>query len=109
MNKHIGDIVEGNHPKVTNGGKLVRQFLESDKYMLVNASKLSEGGPFTRYDPSDKNNDDKKSLLDVVIVSSALKPYISKLTIDSKLMFTPFRVKKNSNPIFPEKCSSKEG
>ena len=49
------------------------------------------GGPFTRYDPSDENDDNKKSALGLVIVSTELVKYVEKLEIDSKKLFTPFR------------------
>ena len=48
FNKHLGDIIPGNHQKCSFGGKLVKTFLKSDKYVLVNATEKAEGGPFTR-------------------------------------------------------------
>ena len=36
LNKHVGDLIEGNHDKVTAGGKLVRDFLSNNEYILVN-------------------------------------------------------------------------
>ena len=35
MNKHVGDIIEGNHDKVTFGGRLIKKLLETEKYELV--------------------------------------------------------------------------
>ena len=46
------------------------------------------GGPFTRYDVTDPDNEDKKSLLDYVIVSSNLVKYVEKLEIDKNLLWT---------------------
>ena len=40
-----------------------------------------------RNDPSEPNNDKKKSALDVVIVSERLVKYIEKLEIDSNLQY----------------------
>ena len=53
INKHVGDIIEGNHDKVTFGGRLIKKLLETEKYELVNSTKKVVGGPFTRYDPAD--------------------------------------------------------
>ena len=61
MNKHVGDLIEGNSCKISYGGQLIRDFLKSEKYHLVNSSKKVVGGPFTRYDPSDPTSNQKKS------------------------------------------------
>ena len=56
--------VEGNHPEISFGGKLVRNLLASGQYILVNNTRVAVGGPFTRVDPSNENN---KSCLGLVI------------------------------------------
>ena len=90
VNRHVGSIVPGNHAKTSVGGKLLIDLLNDGNYVLINAlDEVTSGGPFTRYDVGDPNNDAKKSLLDVVIASKALVPYIQKLDIDSKLKWTP--------------------
>ena len=92
LNRHVGDIIEGNDKdRVSFGGQLVRDFIDTGKYILVNASKKVIGGPFTRYDPSDPNNIDKKSVLELCIVSRELFIYVENLTIDKEKLFTPFR------------------
>ena len=72
FNKSVGDIVPGNKPKVSHGGKLVREFLSSEKYVLVNKLPQVKNGPFTRYDTSDPYCLEKKSVLDLVIISKGL-------------------------------------
>ena len=72
FNKHIGNVVKDNHDKVTAGGKLVREFLLNEKYVLLNSCDMVENGPFTRIDPSDPNNNERKSCLDLVIMSKYL-------------------------------------
>ena len=37
FNKMVGDIVPGNKPKISHGGYLVREFLASNKYVLLNS------------------------------------------------------------------------
>ena len=64
--------MRGNRKKVTFGGKKIIEFIESGKYKLINASDIAIGGPFTRYDPIDPFNDNKKSVLDLRIVSVEL-------------------------------------
>ena len=36
FNKHIGDGIQGNHNKISEGGKLIRELLKNDKYILLN-------------------------------------------------------------------------
>ena len=64
--------------------------VSSGEYVLINAMEICEGGPFTRYDPSEPNNTSKKSLLDIIIVSKNLQQFIEKLEIDSNLDWTPY-------------------
>ena len=83
MNKHVGDIIEGNETdKVTFGGQLIKDLLDTGKYTLVNATNKVVGGPFTRFDPSDPENNDNKSALSLCIVSNELFTYVDCLTID---------------------------
>ena len=56
---------------------------------------IVEGGPFTRFDPNDPQNDSKKSLLDIVVVSNELGKYIGKLEIDKNQQWTPYKVEKD--------------
>ena len=79
LNKYVGDVVEGNHSRVTFGGQLIRDLLSTEKYILVNSTNKVEGGPFTRYDPSDPNCSAKKSCLDLFIISRELIKHVEKL------------------------------
>jgi hypothetical protein len=84
LNKLIGNDelgVHGNHSEISFGGKLVRELLATEDYILVNNMPVATGGPFTRIDPADPN---KKSCLDLAICSAGLRPYIESLIIDSK-------------------------
>ena len=85
LNKLVGNDelgVPGNHAEISVGGQLLRELLSTKNWTLVNGlgEDIVEGGPFTRIDPATGN----KSCLDLFIVSKELKPYISKLFIDSK-------------------------
>ena len=57
LNKHLGNIVPNNHDKVTFGGSLVRNFLASGKYVLLNNLL------FIQIQPCFKSTLKKKSLL----------------------------------------------
>ena len=81
MNKHLGEkIIEGNIKK-PHGRKLSPEFLSEKEYILVNATDLVIGGPFTRYVPSDANNEERRSCLDLVIISKELSNYVN-FTVD---------------------------
>ena len=94
MNKHVGNIIPHNHEKTTHGGKLINELLDEGKCILVNSTDKTIGGPFSRYSPEDPEDDNKKSALDLVIVSENLFKYVEKLEIDKDLRWTPSRVTK---------------
>ena len=84
QNKHVGADhlgVEGSLPHVSRGGQLVRDLLATGDWHLVNGMgrEVVEGGPFTREDPASG----AKSCLQLFILSTELKPFVSKLYIDS--------------------------
>ena len=91
LNAHVGTVVHGNHEKVSTRGKLILELLETGDFTLVNSLDVVVNGPFTRYDVKDSNNEDKKSLLDYIIVSTNLVKYIEKLEVDANLNGTANR------------------
>ena len=49
LNKHLGAYIKGNNnDKVTAGGRLILDFLDDDRYALVNNLSTVENGPYTR-------------------------------------------------------------
>ena len=87
----FGGITKGNeNDKVSFGGQLVKDFIDTGRYVLVNATDKCKGGPYTRVDPSDPYNDDKKSVLELCIISRELLEYVETLVIDKDRKFTPF-------------------
>ena len=102
FNKLVGNIIPGNKPKVSHGGHLVREFLSSGKYVLLNSTNKVTNGPFTRYDPSAPNSEEKKSALDLIIVSKNLEKFFVNMTIDNSLDMTPCRPRKKGNVIYPD-------
>ena len=99
LNKQVGDLIKGNMVKSTFGGSLVKELLETEKYILVNATNKVVGGPFTRFDPA---NHHRKSCIDLVIISKGLLKYLVKLTIDRKLAFTPGRPVKKDKIVYSD-------
>ena len=80
--------VIGNHDKITFGGTLVRELIETGKYAIINNSDKVSGGPFTRYDPGDTNDITKKSVLDIAIVSIELLSFVKEFLIDDKAKYS---------------------
>ena len=84
MNRHIGCGeygVAGNSYEVSYGGKLIRELLQTDEFVLLNGLNLAEGGPWTwvrRGDPS------CRSCLDLAIASANLVPYVTKGRVQKK-------------------------
>ena len=101
-NKLVGQIIPGNKPKVSHGGHLVREFLSSGKYVLLNSTDKVTNGPFTRYDPSAPNSNEKKSALDFFIVSKNLEKFFVNMTIDNNLTMTPCRPRKKDKVVYPD-------
>ena len=61
----------------------------TSKYVLVNASDKTVGGPFTRYTPNCFDDVNKRSCLDLCIISKDLEKYLVNMIIDKELKFTP--------------------
>ena len=94
MNQHLGKYIPGNNEKTSYAGKLLIDFLKKGDYVLVNATNKTKNGPFTRFETNDPGNDEKKSVLDLVIVSKEIEKYITELVIDKNLNWTPARNQK---------------
>ena len=96
LNKLVGSGEWGipeNHKDVTPGGKLLIGLLATKNWVLVNGLgiEMVQGGPFTREDPANK---DKKSCLDLFVISQSMRPYLTSLIIDSQRKMAPVRVVK---------------
>ena len=102
LNRHMGDKIPGNSDKVTYGGELLKQFLESDKYVLLNSTEKVTGGPWTRTNPADEES---KSVLDLAIVSKELYYYVEEMKIDSEKVITPFKIRKDGTRSYSDHCA----
>ena len=70
--------------------------------MLLNSSPFMQSA-YTRSDPSDPDNDSKKSVLDLIIMSRNLLKYVDNVVIDNDRKFTPSHtLKKNGRMIYPD-------
>ena len=101
-NDHLG--IKGNTNKITYGGEHLREMLKENKMVLVNGLELTQGGPWTWESRADPN---KKSCLDLVMVSEDLIPYVSSLLVDSKREYAPCRVTNRKKG--PSKSSQEAG
>ena len=73
----------------------MRDLVESGDYFLANNTPEAVGGPFTREEPADAHlpwEKRRKSCLDLVLISTNLRPFYSSLLIDSKREITPKRI-----------------
>ena len=103
FNAHVGELVPGNHSFKSVGGELLCEFLaNNNNYILVNSTSKAKGGPFTRIDPSDPQ---KKSTLDLCIVSIELFPFITSMVIDEARNFTPFRPVSKKKVTYSDHCA----
>ena len=92
MNCAIGNDslgVKDNHPKVSYGGSLIRELLETKEYFMLNALEVAEGGPWTWVSRSDSS---VKSSLDLVVLSANLMPYLTKMLVDKEQKFSGKKV-----------------
>ena len=99
MNRAVGSGpwgVKGNKDKISPGGQLIRNLIQTERYVLINNLYLVEGGPWTWVDRQDNT---RQSCLDLGIISVSLLPFISKVVIDSNRNFTPRRVIKSKKKI----------
>ena len=81
--------VAGNKEKISFGGQLIRDLIDSEEYVILNNLDLSEGGPWTWVDPADPSH---MSCLDLAIVSKNMLPYVTGMRVDSSRRITPKRV-----------------
>jgi hypothetical protein len=84
MNRAVGADrwgIPGNRETVSPGGRLIReQLLQGGEFTLLNSLELVEGGPHTWVQAG---KEEVKSCLDLVIVSTALVPFVERVMIDT--------------------------
>ena len=76
--------------------------MDSGKFLLLNGKKKVKGGPFTRYNLTDPHDDKLKSRIDLIIISKGLFKYVSSVTIDKDLNFTPGRPISKTKMVYPD-------
>ena len=69
---------------------------------MVNSTDKTEGGPFTRFDPSDPQCTSKKSCLDLAIISRELMKFVDRLVVDSKMKFIASRPISKQKVVYPD-------
>ena len=110
VNRAIGNDefgVEGNKPKISYGGHLIRSMIKDRLYIVINNLDIVIGGPWTFVDRQDNN---RKSCLDIGIMSVSLIPYLTSVVVDVERKFTPRRTiktKKKTTSIFTDHYSLK--
>ena len=110
LNRAIGNDeygVQGNKSKTSFGGRLIRDLIKNQLYIVINNLDITKGGPWTWVDRQDNKI---KSCLDIGIMSVSLQPYLTKVIVDTDRKFTPKRVitrKKIKRNIFSDHYSLK--
>ena len=102
LNRHLPCHKEYNNNKVSAGGKLVQEFIDNNNYVLVNETSIMQNGPYTRVDPADPENDSKKSVLDLIIMSKDLFKYVESVIVDKERKFTPSHTQKKNKVTYPD-------
>ena len=80
LNGHVGNDdrdIEGNSPDINYNGKLLRDFIDSNGLIMINADKTRCSGLFTR------TNSNSATCIDYVLADSNSEELIMQMTIDS--------------------------
>ena len=91
FNCWVGEVIEGNHKRVTRAGKTLLNMVEKEGLSLVNVSKICKG----RWTRAENN---LKSVLDYVLVDEELGEHLQKMEIfDKDKDLSPFRLKRETS------------
>ena len=82
--------IQGNRTKISYGGKLLLELLETGEYVLGNSTDKVEGGPWTWVSRADHR---VSSCIDLVIMSADLAPYLKRILIDVEHKYAPARLR----------------
>ena len=105
MNRAIGNDdlgIKDNKEKISKGGQLIRDLIKEKSYTILKNLDTADDGPWTWVD---RQNNQTRSCLDLVIASDSLLPYVTLVWIDRERKFTPRRVlraKKKTRNIFTD-------
>ena len=88
FNCKVGDAIDGNIEQVTKGGKMILQMIEEENMKLVNNMKQCER-KWTWTRTMKKTGEEKKSILDYMIISEEASSTISKAKIDGSKEIAP--------------------
>ena len=69
----------------------MKEFLDKEDYVLINATDKVKNGPFTRSYVQHPDDKSKKSVHDLVIMSKDLVQFVDELVIDEERKMTPYR------------------
>ena len=87
MNCKVGDMVKGNKPEITVGGKMLKKMLKDNALSMVNSMEECQG-IWTR------QSGIEKSVIDYIIINDEDLDNIRKVIIDEEKLLAPFRLKR---------------
>ena len=93
FNAYIGDSIRGNHEKVSHAGTKLLKLVKRQNLQIVNCLNICNG-KWSRISTTDKNNDDKKSILDYVLANTHATNTIQKMCIDESRQYCLSHLKK---------------
>ena len=85
MNCKVGDMVKGNKPDITVGGKMLKKLLKDNALSMVNSLEECHG-IWTR------QSGIEKSVIDYIIIKDVDIDNIRKVVIDEEKLLAPFRL-----------------
>ena len=91
LNRAIGARrlgIPGNKKRISYGGKMILELLETGEYVLGNSTDKVEGGPWTWVSRADASI---RSCIDLVIMSADLAPFLKRIVIDVQHNYAPAR------------------
>ena len=92
LNCKIGEKIKGNGREVTKGGRLLLKLMEDEDMEVLNGLETCNG-MWTRQE------NDKKSVLDYMIIQKSDIEKVSQVTIDENKLITPFRMVKKDGKV----------
>ena len=85
MNAKVGGMISENTEEVTKGGRILKKMIENNGLIIANALQKCKG-KWTRIE------NDKKSILDYLIIDEESEAAITNIEIDEEKYHTPYRI-----------------
>ena len=95
FNCKVGEVINGNKPIVTKGGKLLLKLVERNKLHILNSDEKCKG-LWTRVEGG------KESVIDYVIIDEGNVSALENMTIDEEREYSPAGYDKDGEPTYSD-------